>query len=193
MALLRWSAAVALTLGWLAAAHAEGAPPPLQQETAEQRIATHRAKLLAALQAARTESEARYVASRIWRLWRTGPDIVATGLLLDVDAHVFISEYETAFEILDQITRDYPDWAEGWNARATLYFARRRFDESLADIERTLELEPAHFGALAGRARILFELGQFDEAREAIRQAMIIHPWIPERRLLRQMPQVRDI
>ena len=170
-------------------------PLAISAQTADDELAfeRHRIALLTALRESKTESEAAVIARRVARLWRNGPDIVATGLLLDVDAHIRIGDQATALEILDQITRDYPNWAEGWNMRATFLFFERRYDESLTDIERTLELEPSHFGALAGQARIYVEQGRYVEAREAIRRAVAIHPWMPERRLLDTLPRQNKI
>ncbi len=162
--------------------------PALAQKGGGDERAATRAELLAQLRAAESEAEAAPIVDAIWRLWRTGPDVVATGLLLDVQAHLRAADTEAALAILDQIVTDYPDWAEGWNARATFYYFVGRNEESLADIERTLALEPAHFGALAGRGLIHLEAGRAEEAREAFLAAMEIHPWLPERRLLQSLP-----
>ncbi len=69
-----------------------------------------------------------------------------------------------------------PDFAEGWNARATAFFMAGRFGQSLADIQETLARNPHHFGALAGLARIFEETEQFDAARKALTAAAAIHP-----------------
>lgn len=69
-----------------------------------------------------------------------------------------------------------PDFAEGWNARATAYFMAGRFGQSLADIRETLARNPDHFGALAGLARILEDTERYDDARKALEAAAAIHP-----------------
>ena len=58
-----------------------------------------------------------------------------------------------AMPILDDIVARLPDWAEGWNKRATVLYLIGEYDRSLADCDRVLALEPRHFGALAGTAR----------------------------------------
>ena len=69
-----------------------------------------------------------------------------------------------------------PDFAEGWNARATAYFQAGEFGPSVADIAQTLRLNPRHFGALSGFGMILEETGRKDEALEVYRAALAIHP-----------------
>lgn len=78
--------------------------------------------------------------------------------------------------------------------RATAYFLRGAYEKSLADIEKTLALEPRHFGALAGRGLIFHTLGKRDEALEAIKAALDIHPWLAERGLFPELgsPPIRS-
>jgi len=83
------------------------------------------------------------------------------------------SEHSTA------LTDHAPDFAEGWNARATAYFQADLYGPSMADISRALALNPRHFGALSGLARILEEVGDHDAALEAYRAAHAIHPHQP--------------
>lgn len=72
---------------------------------------------------------------------------------------------------------DYaPDFAEGWNARATAYYHANLYGPSVDDIARTLELNPRHFGAMSGLALILEELGRKEAALEAWRQVAALNP-----------------
>lgn len=69
-----------------------------------------------------------------------------------------------------------PEFAEGYNGRATAYFQAGRFGLSLEDIRQTLKLNPRHFGAMSGLALILEELGHPDEALSAWREVEKINP-----------------
>jgi tetratricopeptide (TPR) repeat protein len=83
---------------------------------------------------------------------------------------------ETAQGILDRLVAAHPDWPEAWNKRATLYFVMERDAESLADIRRTLELEPRHFGALCGFAQICLRRGERVAAAAALERALQLNP-----------------
>ncbi|GAB4384977.1 tetratricopeptide repeat protein [Albidovulum sp.] len=81
-----------------------------------------------------------------------------------------------AIEHLTALTDHAPDFAEGWNARATAYYLAGRFGPSIADIRRTLALNPHHFGALAGLGMIFEQIGEPERALEVYRAARSIHP-----------------
>lgn len=81
-----------------------------------------------------------------------------------------------AIEHLTALTDHAPDFAEGWNARATAYYLSGQFGPSVADIRRTLALNPHHFGALTGLGTILAESGEPEEAMAAYRAALALNP-----------------
>lgn len=85
-------------------------------------------------------------------------------------------DLEAAIEHLTALTDHAPDFAEGFNARATAYFLSGRFGPSLADIRRTLELNPHHFGALTGLGTILEQSGQAGEAMKAYGASLALNP-----------------
>lgn len=115
----------------------------------------------------------------IWKEWsKSGSD--AMDLLLERGRDAMASgDIETAIEHLTALTDHAPDFAEGWNARATAYFQAGKFGPSIEDIRRTLALNPRHFGALSGLGRILDELGFPEDALNAFRAAQAIHPHRP--------------
>ena len=79
----------------------------------------------------------------------------------------------------DQIVKIAPGFAEGWNKRATVYYLLGNYAESLHDIDKTLALEPRHFGALSGRGLVLMELENADLALDSFEAALEIHPKLP--------------
>lgn len=81
-----------------------------------------------------------------------------------------------AIEHLTALTDHAPDFAEGWNARATAFYMAGQFGPSMTDIARTLNLNDHHFGALAGLGMILEELGRDEAAIRAYRASLAIHP-----------------
>lgn len=81
-----------------------------------------------------------------------------------------------AIEHLTALTDHAPDFAEGWNARATAYAQAGQYGPAIDDIARTLTLNPHHFGALSGLGMIFRETGQKDSALAAFRAALAIHP-----------------
>jgi tetratricopeptide (TPR) repeat protein len=85
-----------------------------------------------------------------------------------------------ALDFLDGVVRTNPDFAEGWNRRATVHFMRGDYGRSLADIEQVLRLEPRHWGALAGLSIILASLEKNREAVEVMDRALAIHPHLEE-------------
>lgn len=85
-----------------------------------------------------------------------------------------------AIEHLSALVDHSPGFAEGWNARATAYFQAGRLGQSLADIERTLALNPRHFGALSGLGIIMEQLGEEEAALRAWREVQTLSPGRPE-------------
>lgn len=92
------------------------------------------------------------------------------------DKALSAKDYPAALDLLDQIIALKPDYAEGYNRRATVYYVLDDYTRSVNDIRRVLALEPRHFGALSGLGAILTEIGQPERAREIYMKALAIHP-----------------
>ncbi len=122
------------------------------------------------------EAESQRVERDIWTEWsKSGSP--AFDLLLERGREAMAQgDFEAAIEHLTALTDHAPDFAEGWNARATAYYQAGQFGPSIGDIQHTLALNPRHFGALSGFGMMLEELGRTKEALEVYRAALAIHP-----------------
>ena len=87
-----------------------------------------------------------------------------------------LQQFEQAFGHFSQLIKLAPDYAEGWNKRATVLYLMGRFKESEADVMRTLELEPRHFGALSGQGLIRIALQDWTGAIFFLESALKINP-----------------
>jgi len=123
--------------------------------------------------------EAQETEDRIWELWTGHRDRERASQMDRAIAAVAGRQFEVAEARLTELIDEQPEWAEAWNKRATLYFLMERDDDSIADIARTLELEPRHFGAICGFAQICLRRGMKDAAVEALEAAAAIHPHLP--------------
>lgn len=89
-------------------------------------------------------------------------------------------EWNRALEHYTALVDHAPDFAEAYSDRATVYFRLKMYGPALEDIGRALSLNPNHFNALSGLAVILEEVGMREEALEAWRMLVKIHPHNPE-------------
>ena len=114
--------------------------------------------------------------SRIWDIWHetNDPSIEANfyrglesmrigGLLMAVDFFTLVIDKN-------------PNFAEGWNKRATVYYMLGKFDASMMDIHETLKLEPRHFGAMDGMGLIFIHYQQFDKTIDIYDKMLEIFP-----------------
>lgn len=116
------------------------------------------------------------IEQRIWEEWsRSGS--AAMDLLLDRGRRALQEgEYDTAIEHFSALIDHAPDFAEGYNARATAFFQADRYGPALEDIRQALARNPQHFGAMSGLALILEELGEVDGALLAWTEVAKYHP-----------------
>jgi tetratricopeptide (TPR) repeat protein len=120
---------------------------------------------------------------QIWDRWMHGGTDAQNEALAKASAAMGVGDFKVAEKMLDTLLAETKTYAEVWNKRATLYFLLGKMDESLADIVKTLELEPRHFGALSGRGMIYQRMGRNAEALTAFKQALEIHPTMPGARI----------
>ena len=151
------------------------AVPALAANNADKR-ADQLDKLFGELHQANTPKDPDKIISDIWALWVQNDSPTAELLIRQGTAAMNAHEYDAAEKTFIQLIESYPDYAEGWNKRATLYFMEGRYDVSLVDIQHVLDLEPRHFGALAGKAAILRAQGHYREALQVMRETLAINP-----------------
>ncbi|MDQ8726904.1 tetratricopeptide repeat protein [Bradyrhizobium sp. LHD-71] len=134
--------------------------------------------LFGALKAAPDEASAKHVEGRIWALWTQTPSDTTMLLMTRAKTAIERKQPEVALKLLDKVVRLKPDYVEGWNRRATIYYLQNDYAKSLADIREVLKREPRHFGALAGLGMIMQEVGDDKRALDAFRKALEINPHI---------------
>lgn len=139
--------------------------------------------LLAGTRAAANEGEARRIANDMWAYWTDAPDEVAQAMLDQAMGKRRSYDFLGALSDLNKLIGYCPEYAEGYNQRAFVYFLQRDFAPALADLDRAIALSPNHVAALSGRALTLVGLGRTAEARTALGAALALNPWLPERSL----------
>ncbi|MCB5174852.1 tetratricopeptide repeat protein [Microvirga lenta] len=122
------------------------------------------------------------IEDQIWALWMSHEDRVAEETMGAAVEAMASGALKQARPLLDHLVIKHPDWAEAWNKRATLAYIETRDRDSLQDIQRTLELEPRHFGAVSGFGQICLRNGHLNEARAAFQIALSINPHLPDLR-----------
>lgn len=135
--------------------------------------------LFARLHVTDNPGETAGIEAMIWGLWTAADDEKLDRLMADGVAAMNAGRFATALESFNAIIEGDADFAEGWNKRATLYFLMGRYDESISDVERTLALEPRHFGALSGMGLIYTELKDAPAALFWFERALEINPHMP--------------
>jgi tetratricopeptide (TPR) repeat protein len=137
--------------------------------------------LFVQLKAARDDVEARQIESEIWAIWSTytGGNGEVTQAFERGAADLASSDPHAAIEEFSRVVERAPDFAEGWNKRATAYYLAGDYAASVGDIRRTLALEPRHFGALSGLGLIFAALDDLPAALKAFEAAFAIDPHLP--------------
>ncbi len=120
--------------------------------------------------------EAQTIEVRIWRIWTdSGRDDI--NALVEEGSRSMVQGLLTeAIAIFDRIVSTLPDFAEGWNKRATAHYLNGNYTASMIDIERTLALEPRHFGAISGMGLIFMARGDEANALRAFEEVLKVHP-----------------
>ena len=112
----------------------------------------------------------------VWVLWGRSGDPEVDRLLQSGIQRMEAGEMGRAVEAFTRVTEQKPDFAEGWNKRATAYYLMGDFDQSLKDCDEVIKRNPQHFGALSGYGMIYLRLGELENALEYFQRALEINP-----------------
>lgn len=116
------------------------------------------------------------IEQQIWEIWSRNSSPTAEVLLRQSSVAISAGDLDPAEQMLSQLVEVYPNFAEAWNRRASLYYVLKRYDAAMIDIEKALALEPRNFGALIGKGMILHAQNKSDEAIAALKEALAINP-----------------
>ena len=152
------------------------APQAKQDEPPPKTPAEERADLYARLAASKDADETEGIIGRLLHSYAESGSDTGDLLLHRARQAIGVERYSDALEILDQTIALLPDWAEGWNARATARYLDDDYNGSMADIAQTLKREPNHLGALMGMGAILEARGKRDDALKVYERVLAIAP-----------------
>ena len=117
------------------------------------------------------------IEQKIWQLWSTHPnDDKLTARLEEGSQFVRDQQLNKAIDIFSELIKIDQNWAEAWNKRATVLYLMGKYELSQADINKVLELEKRHFGALSGQGLVQTALNNYQKAINSYIEAHKIHP-----------------
>ena len=121
----------------------------------------------------------RNTENQIWEIWLQHSNADVEQLMLLGTQRMNYQRYTDALAVFTQIIQRFPEYAEAWNKRATLHYVVGNLDASIADIEKTLALEPRHFGALSGLGMVYIQREELSKAKQAFEDLIRVHPNSP--------------
>ena len=129
---------------------------------------------------------------KIWNIWSTHPtqEKLTQSLAKGSDL-MSKGELEPAYKIFSTIVNSAPDWAEGWNKRATVLYLMGRYQDSLNDINEVLKRESRHFGALSGQGLVQIKIKNYEKAIKSYQAAQKIYPSIMSAKIM--IPQLQEL
>jgi len=117
-----------------------------------------------------------YAEQGLWALWSRSGDAAIDRLMARGVAEMDAQDYAAAIATFSEIVRRKPEFVEGWNKRATVYYLAGEERKSIADCAEVLKRNPRHFGALSGLGLIYTRLERYDEALAWFRKALEVNP-----------------
>ena len=143
-------------------------------------IANHGTPADGALLQQRLSDDSAYVRDvaeqALWQLWSHSGDDAVDALLARGVEQMRAQQFDEAIATFSEVIRMKPEFAEGWNKRATVLFLAGEYRRSLADCDEVMKRNPLHFGALSGYGQIYFHLEQYEKAIEYWERALRVNP-----------------
>ena len=131
------------------------------------------------LKSALNFENSKKIEDKIWDLWVTHPsENSLTKLLADGSSAMMDNKLKTAYNKFTEAIELDPNWAEAWNKRATVLYLMGKYELSQADIDKVLQLEKRHFGALSGQGLVQTALKNYQKAIDSYIEAHKVHPFM---------------
>ena len=138
------------------------------------------------------QSQIQKIEMKIWNIWSTHPSRKKLTRSLAKGSNLMsIGKLEKSYEVFSTIIDIAPNWAEGWNKRATVLYLMGKYQDSLNDIDEVLKRERRHFGALSGQGLVQIELKNYEKAIESYQKAKKIYPLISSAKVM--IPQLKKL
>jgi len=124
-----------------------------------------------------TDEGVRAVAEQaVWIVWSRSGDPQIDQLFQQGLGEMTAGHYDEGIKLFSRIIEMKPDFAEGWNKRATLYFLVGEYKKSLQDCDEVIKRNPQHFGALSGYGQIYLRLNEPEKALAYFKRALAVNP-----------------
>ena len=117
-----------------------------------------------------------YAERGLWALWSRSGDAAVDQLMARGVGEMQAGSHKAAIATFSEVVKRKPDFAEGWNKRATVYYLAGDLKRSIADCDQVLKRNPGHFGALSGLGQIYFQLERYEDALAWFRRALEVNP-----------------
>jgi tetratricopeptide (TPR) repeat protein len=127
-------------------------------------------------------ARAARAAAAVWQRWHQATDAAQGALLRQGTEAMERQDLDEAQTVFSRLIEVAPDFAEGWNKRATVRFMAKDYEGSIADCRETLARNSNHFGALSGQGLCHLALGQYREAADLFRRTLAVHPYLDSAR-----------
>ena len=148
-------------------------------------------RLFNQLEKVNNQKSAVLLETKIWSIWNEHPTNNKLTERLEFGTELMqYGDYNYALKVFNNIIVSDPKWSEAWNKRATVYFLMSQFTDSLYDIDKVLNIEPRHFGALSGQARIFIKLQKYEEAIKSIERALKFYPSFKSREMITEIERL---